>query len=85
MPNSSPTSMMAVLPGTLAYLAAVDGDEHIVDFHIAATVEDRHGLTHGSAGGDDVFDDNNFIAVLRLVADDAAALAVVFASLRLKK
>lgn len=64
--------------GNLAYLAAVDGDEHIVDFHIAAAVEDRHGLAHGGAGGDDVFDDNNFIAVLRLVADEAAAFAVVF-------
>lgn len=29
--------------GNLAYLAAVDGDEHIVDFHIAAAVKDRHG------------------------------------------
>lgn len=27
--------------GNLTYLAAVDGDEHIVDFHIAAAVEDR--------------------------------------------
>lgn len=35
-------------------------------------------LAHGGAGGDDVFDDNNFIAVLRLVADEAAAFAVVF-------
>ena len=65
------------LAGVLADLAAVDRDEHIGYLDVRAALEHRHGLTDRGACGDNVLDDDDAVAVLRLVADDAAALAVV--------
>src|SRR5699024_11298332 len=44
---------------------------------IGAGLQDGHRFPHGGAGGDDVLDDNDAVAVLGGVAHCAAALAVV--------
>ena len=61
----------------LADLTAVYRNEHIGNLHICAALEHRHGLTDSGACGDYILDDDHAVAVLRLVADDIAAFAVV--------
>ena len=73
------------LARVLADLTAVYRNEHIGNLHICAGLQHRHGLADSGACGDYVLDDDNAVAVLRLVADDIAAFAMVLASLRLKK
>ena len=69
----------------LADLTAVYRNEHIGNLHICAALEHRHGLTDSGACGDYVLDDDNAVTVLRLVADDIAALAVVLGLLAVEE
>ena len=73
------------LAGMLADLAAVDRDEHIRDAHLGSGLQDRNGLAHSGAGGDDVLDDDDAVAVLRLVADQGTAFAVVLGLLAVEE
>ena len=58
----------------LSNLAAVDRDEHIRDGHFGCALQNRNGFADSGAGGDNILDDDDAVAVLWLVADQAAAL-----------
>ena len=44
---------------------------------LGCTGEHGHGFAHGGAGGDHVLDDDDLVAVLGFIADQAAALAMI--------
>ena len=68
-----------------ADLAAVDRNEHIGHLHIRAAFQHRHGFADRGACGNYVLNDNDTVPVLRLVANDAAALAVVLCLLAVEE
>src|SRR5699024_818299 len=69
----------------LADLAAVDRDKHIGYLDIGATLKHRHGFTNGGTRCDNIFNDDNAVTVLGLIADDAATLTVVFGFLSIEE
>ena len=73
------------LARVLTDLTAVYRNEHIGNLHICAALEHRHGLTDSGACGDYILDDDHAVAVLRLVADDIAAFAVVLGLLAVEE
>ena len=58
-------------------LHAVYGDDHTRDVHVCRTLELGINLSHCLAGGHNVLDDDNTLAVFQLLADKHAALAVI--------
>ena len=83
-PYSSLTSMIAVLPGILPTSQRFT-EMNMSSTRVAAAIEDGHRLAHRRARRDHVFDNDELIAVRRLAADKAAALAVVLFLLAVEK
>ncbi len=55
----------------------VHRDDEGADVHLGGALQHRQALADGGAGGDDVLNDGDPVAVLQLVAHHGAALAVV--------
>mgnify|MGYP006970646172 CR=1 FL=1 len=70
----------------LADLHAVQADDQALDLHVGSALEDRIRLVDGLAGGGDVLDHDDAVAVVQVGAQQVALVGTVsLTSLRLQQ